>query len=43
MNMSTSGNSAYFRLVFANNFFYIFKKIFHIFEISVKFCVFLYP
>jgi len=41
MNMSKSGKSAYFRHVFANNFFVCNKKkIFKGFEISVKFWVF---
>ncbi len=28
MNMNKSGKSPYFRHIFANNFFYIFKKLF---------------
>jgi hypothetical protein len=41
--MSKSGNSSYFRHVFANNFFgTCFKNFFNGFEISVKFCVFRY-
>jgi len=40
-NMSKSRKSAYFRHVFANNFFgTFFKNFFNVFEISVKFCVF---
>jgi hypothetical protein len=40
-NMSKSGKSAYFRHIFANNFFgTFFKNFFNGFEISVKFCVF---
>jgi hypothetical protein len=39
--MSKSEKSAYFRHVFANNFFCaFFKNFFDRFEISVKFCVF---
>jgi hypothetical protein len=42
--MSKSAKSAYFRHVFDNNFFgTFFKNFFNGFEISVKFCVFLYP
>jgi hypothetical protein len=41
MIMSKSGKSAYFRHIFANNFFdTLFKDFFNGFEISVKFCVF---
>jgi hypothetical protein len=40
-NMSKSGKSAYFRHIFANNFFSVnFGKLFNGFEISEKFCVF---
>jgi hypothetical protein len=40
-NMSKSEKSAYFRHVFANNFFgAFFQTFFNGFEISVKFCVF---
>jgi hypothetical protein len=39
--MSKSKKSAYFRHVFANNFFgSFFQNFFNGFEISVKFCVF---
>ncbi len=42
-NMSKSEKSAYFCHIFANNFFMGgFLKLFNGFEISVKFCVFLY-
>jgi hypothetical protein len=41
-NISKKGKSAYFNHVFANNFLYILKNFFNGFEISVKFCVFLY-
>ncbi len=41
MNMSKSGKSAYFRHIFASNFFLYFLFLFSIvFEISVKFCAF---
>ena len=43
-NMSKSEKSAYFRHIFANNFFVcIFQTFFNGFEISVKFFVFWYP
>jgi hypothetical protein len=39
--MSKSVKSAFFRHVFANNFFCtFFKNLFNGFEISLKFCVF---
>jgi hypothetical protein len=42
--MRKSEKSEYFRNVFANNFCVcIFQHFFNGFEISVKFCVFLYP
>ncbi len=41
-NMSKSERSAYFRHIFASNFFVcFFSKPFNGFEISVKICVFL--
>ncbi len=40
INMSKSEESAFFRHIFANNFFGAFlKKIFNGFKISVKFCI----
>ncbi len=42
--MSKSEKSAYFRHVFANNFFgAFFQNFINGFEISVKFFIFLYP
>jgi hypothetical protein len=40
--MSKSGKSAYFRHIFANNFFgcKFFENFFNGFEIIVKFCLF---
>ncbi len=41
MNISNSEKSAYFRKVFANNFFgAFFQNFFNGFEINKKFCVF---
>jgi hypothetical protein len=43
-NMSKTEKCAYFHHIFANNFFGTFlKNCFNGFEISVKFCIYLYP